>query len=312
MQESATKMSTPESAAEGGPGALVRYLGSMPLTSRIACFAVKEGMYEAFWMPVMSSKTCYRLVVLAALLTASPLSAQNPSRTPRTILAIGAHAGDMELTAGALLIKQHKLGDRIVILHMTLGEGGNPKMSPAAYGVQKRREALAADSVIGAEAIFGPYKDGEIPNDEAARRYVADVIRQVKPAYIITHWSHSIHKDHSNTSAIVQDAVLLASLEGVVTAHPAHRGVRGVYYAENWEDSESFAPYIFVGVVDEMAQWRDAVTKYEFVGGTISSFPYLSYYEALATVRGAVAGKGKAVALDIDEFGKKRVLDALP
>jgi len=41
----------------------------------------------------------------------------------RTILAIGAHAGDMELTAGAVLIKQHKLGDRIVILHMTLGEG---------------------------------------------------------------------------------------------------------------------------------------------------------------------------------------------
>jgi N-acetylglucosamine malate deacetylase 1 len=253
------------------------------------------------------------LQLLAAVaLSVSPLPAQTPPRVPRTILAIGAHAGDMELTAGALLIKQHKLGDRVVILHMTLGEGGNPKVSPAAYGAQKRREALAADSVIGAEAIFAPYKDGEIPNDEAVRRYVADVIRQVKPAYIITHWSHSIHKDHSNTSAIVQDAVLLASLEGVVTAHPAHRGVRGVYYAENWEDPESFAPYVFIGVADEMAQWRDAVTKYEFVGGTISSFPYLSYYEALATVRGAVAGKGKAVALDIDEFGKKRVLDALP
>ena len=37
------------------------------------------------------------------------------------------------------------------------------------------REALAADSVIGAEAIFAPYRDGEIPNDDAARRYVADV-----------------------------------------------------------------------------------------------------------------------------------------
>ena len=91
----------------------------------------------------------------------------------RTILAIGAHAGDMELTAGAVLIKQHKLGDRIVILHMTLGEGGNPRLSPTVYGAQKRRQALAADSVIGAEAIFAPYKDGEIPNDEAARRYVA-------------------------------------------------------------------------------------------------------------------------------------------
>ncbi len=54
-------------------------------------------------------------------------------------------------------------------------------MSPAVYGAQKRSEALAADSVIGAEAIFAPYRDGEIPNDEAVRRYVADIIRQVKP-----------------------------------------------------------------------------------------------------------------------------------
>ncbi|HST08120.1 MAG TPA: PIG-L family deacetylase [Gemmatimonadaceae bacterium] len=251
------------------------------------------------------------LLVLALILGLSSQSvAQAPS--PRTILAIGAHAGDIELTAGALLIKQHKLGDRIVILHMTLGEGGNPKLSPAVYGAQKRREALAADSVIGAEPIFAPYRDGEIPNDEAVRRYVADVIRQVKPTWIITHWKNSIHKDHSNTSAIVQDAVLLASLEGVVTGHPAHRGVRGVWYAENWEDPDGFSPYIFYGVKDELEQWRSAVTKYEFVGGKISSFPYLDYYESLATVRGAVAGKGKAIAFDIEEFGKKRVLDTLP
>ena len=38
------------------------------------------------------------------------------------------------------------------------------------------------------------------------RRYVADVIRQVKPTNIITHWKNSIHKDHSNTSAIVFEA----------------------------------------------------------------------------------------------------------
>ena len=63
---------------------------------------------------------------------------------------------------------------------------------------------------------------------------------------------------------------------------------------------------------DEIAQWREAVTKYEFVGGRISSFRYLDYYDALATMRGAIAGKGRAVAFDIDSFGKRRVLDSLP
>ena len=230
----------------------------------------------------------------------------------RTILAIGAHAGDMELTTGPLLIKQKKAGDRVVIIHMTLGEGGNAKMTPTAYGAQKRREALAVDSVIGAETIFAPYKDGELPDDEAVRLYVADVIRTVKPTHIFTHWKKSIHKDHSRTSAIVQDAVLLASLDGVVTAHPAHRGIRGIWYADNWEDAEDFQPYIYVDVSNEMDQWKDAVTRYEFVGGKISSFRYLDYYSALAITRGAVANKLRAIAFDIDAFGKRRVLDSLP
>ncbi len=234
------------------------------------------------------------------------------SAQTRTILAIGAHAGDAELTSGALLIHQRLLGDRVVILHLTLGEGGNPKLSPAIYGAQKRREALAADSVIGAETIFGPYKDGEIPNDSDARRYVADIIRQVKPTHVITHWKNSIHKDHSTTSAIVQDAILLASLEGVVTAHPAHRGVRGIWYADNWEDGDGFQPYIYVDVSDAINRWREAVTKYEFVRGGISTFRYLDYYEALSIVRGAIAGKQRSVAFDIDSFAKRRVLDAIP
>jgi LmbE family N-acetylglucosaminyl deacetylase len=256
-----------------------------------------------------------RIGLSAALVVMFPsrqANAQSAAAPARTILAIGAHAGDMELTAGSVLIKQHKLGDRVVILQMTLGEGGNPRLAPGLYATQKRREALAADSVIGAETIFAPYRDGEIPNDEAVRRYVADVIRSVKPAYIITHWSRSIHKDHSNTSLIVQDAVLLASLEGVVTQHPAHRGVRGIFYTDNWEDAESFSPYVYVGVNEEMAQWREAVSKYEFVRGQISSFRYLDYYDALATVRGAISGKGRAIAFDIDAFGKRRVLDSLP
>jgi LmbE family N-acetylglucosaminyl deacetylase len=243
---------------------------------------------------------------------ASVSASAQTSRPQRTILAIGAHAGDMELTTGALLIKQHKAGDKIVILHMTLGEGGNAKLSPAAYGAQKRREALAADSIIGAAVIFAPYRDGELPDDEAVRLYVADVIRQVKPTYVLTHWKKSIHKDHSRTSAIVQDAVLLASLEGVVTKNPAHRGIRGIWYADNWEDAEDFQPYIYVDVSGEMDQWKDAVTKYEFVGGSISSFHYLDYYSALAITRGAIVQKQRALAFDIDAFGKRRVLDSLP
>jgi N-acetylglucosamine malate deacetylase 1 len=38
-----------------------------------------------------------------------------------TVLAVGAHAGDMEIAAGAVLARHKRLGDRIVLLHLTLG-----------------------------------------------------------------------------------------------------------------------------------------------------------------------------------------------
>ena len=255
----------------------------------------------------------YRTTWLFLGLTILPASA--PAQTPvaaRTILAVGAHAGDVELSMGQLLIHQRHAGDRIVILHMTAGEGGNPKLSPAVYGEQKRKEAAAAAGFMGAEIIWAPYLDGQIPNDDAVRLYVADVIRQVKPSFIITHWRNSIHQDHARTSAIVSDAVLLASLEGVQTAHAPHRGLRGVYFAENWEDPQDFKPYVYIDASDARAEWLQAIKSYEFVAGTISSFPYLNYYDALAVVRGAEARKARAVAFDIDDFGKKRILEALP
>jgi len=233
-------------------------------------------------------------------------------KNQRTFLAIGAHCGDMEVTCAAVLAKQQQLGDRIVFLHLTLGEGGNPKMSPEEYGAQKRREAAAAANAIGAEVLFGPYKDGELPNDEPTRRYVADVIRQVQPTHIITHWHTSIHKDHANTHQIVMDAILLASLEGVKTDHPRHRGITAIYFTENWEDPENFKPYLYVDVTDELALWKECVTQYQFIKGGISSFPYLEYYEALARVRGAEAGTTFAVAFDVDPFEKKRIVSTLP
>jgi LmbE family N-acetylglucosaminyl deacetylase len=230
---------------------------------------------------------------------------------PRTILAVGAHAADMELTAGAILAHQTKLGDRVVMLHLTLGEGGNPKMAPADYAAQKRREALAAAKALGAEVLFGPYADALLPNDEDARKYVAEVIRQVKPNYVITHWKASLHKDHRNTYAIVTDAVLLAEVETLKTDHAAYRGVRGVYYADNWEDSEGFRPYVYVDVSDAFEQWKEAIRQYQMVRGGVSSFAYFEYYTSHLQSVGALVGRKFAAALDVEEYAKRRVVDSL-
>ncbi|MBP3191679.1 PIG-L deacetylase family protein [Natronogracilivirga saccharolytica] len=234
------------------------------------------------------------------------------SDEPGTILAIGAHAGDMEVSCGAVLAKHAKMGNRVIMLHLTLGERGHPEMSPDAYADQKKQEAENAAEILGSEVIFGPYSDAEIPDNDEARNYVSEIIRKTKPTHVITHWKNSIHKDHSATHSIVTDAVLLASLEGIESDHPRHRGVRGIYFTENWEDMEGFEPYIFVDVSGSFQLWKEAVAEYEFIVGDISTFPYFEYYSSLATVRGALARSDYAVTFDIDPFGKRQTLDYFP
>jgi LmbE family N-acetylglucosaminyl deacetylase len=258
-----------------------------------------------------SACTAKCVILLASVLSLS-VFAQNRMTPTRTLLAVGAHAGDMEVSCGAVLAKQKKLGDRVVILHLTLGERGNPRLSPEEYGRQKETEAKTAAATIGAELIFGPYKDADLPNDEQARRYVADVIRTVKPSILITHWKHSIHKDHAAASAITLDAELLASLAGVKTDHPPYNGVKAIFFAENWEDKEGFAPYVYVDVSETVESWEKCAKAYEFVRGGVAPFHYFDYYRALARVRGAEAATSDAVAFDIDSMGKKQVLQSLP
>jgi len=64
------------------------------------------------------------------------------SRKTLTILAIGGHVGDMELTAGGVLASHSLKGDRIVTLALTAGERGVPAgQDMGEYREQKVREA---------------------------------------------------------------------------------------------------------------------------------------------------------------------------
>ncbi len=96
------------------------------------------------------------------------------------IMVVGAHAADAELMAGGLIAKYSKMGHKTSIVHMTLGEKGNNRMTPEEYAAQKKREAEAAAKILGADVYFLPYKDAELPNDDEAAYAICDKIRLAK------------------------------------------------------------------------------------------------------------------------------------
>src|SRR5690554_5676700 len=121
------------------------------------------------------------------------------------IMVVGAHAGDAEIMAGAVVAKYTSAGHEAVLVHLTPGEKGHRTMSPEDYAKQKINEGHKAAGVLGAKAIFLPYKDAELPLNDEVKYELADTIRAEKPTMIITHWKGSIHKDHEYTYHIVQD-----------------------------------------------------------------------------------------------------------
>lgn len=223
----------------------------------------------------------------------------------KVIMAIGAHIGDAELTSGCVLATQSLKGDKIITVALTAGERGNPLgMSVEDYRKQKVSEAQEFAKMLNGEAIVLDYQDGELPDTLEVRLEVAHLIRKYKPDMIFTHWINSMHKDHSLTSKIVQDAQFFAGLD-MGDKLGGNRHYSPVYFAENWEDSEGFVPYIYIPCSGEGYElWKEAISKHWFIMNS-KSFKYFDYYTHLTYVRGALARTTHAQCFAVLDYQKK-------
>jgi N-acetylglucosamine malate deacetylase 1 len=216
--------------------------------------------------------------------------------TVKSVLAIGGHAADMEFSAGMAIAKYTAGGAHAVLLHLTAGEMGHPRLSGEEYAKQKIDEAHRAAKVLGGEARFLPYPDAGLPRNDEVAYQIVDVIREVRPDVVITHWRGSFHSDHNNTYYNTIQALFYAALPSIKRVHPAHAPSR-LLFAENWEDMDEYNPDIYLNTEDVHDQWLEAAGQYELFSGSVSGFRYRDYYEALSVMRGCLAGFRHAVTL---------------
>lgn len=237
---------------------------------------------------------------LSAFARSSVWTATPPSGAPGRTMAIAAHPGDGLFTMGGVLAKQIAQQGSGILLCLSMGERGAPKDVPVKqYAEMQRAATEKATHMLGAEAVFLPYPDAQIPfNDESALR-VCDVIREHKPDVVLTHWSGSWHKDHQNCHLIVRDAVFYAGLETLVRSRPAH-SVSRLFYAENWEDASNFVPDTYVDIETVYDKWLQACDLYPMWRGQTGFFRYNDYYSSLSVMRGCLSGFKHAAALMSD------------
>jgi len=228
----------------------------------------------------------------------------------KTILAVGAHTGDAQLTSGLLLARCAQAGDRIVTLDLTAGERGAPKgMTTEEFRQQNIASAKAFADMLGGVSIVWDTPDGELDYSKDLAVKICDVMREYQVSTVLYHWKNSMHKDHIAASKLTTDAIFYASLPTFERPLPP-ASIRRMLYAENWEDAEGFVPYAYFDVSEAFPLWKDAVRKL-YLTEHSRDFKYLQYYEGLARMRGALIKKEYGTAFAIDDYAKRIVLDPL-
>ena len=130
-----------------------------------------------------------------------------------TVLAIGCHPDDVEIACAGTLAKCVKRGDRVVVCHASSGNLGHVVIPPDELRVIRANEAKKAGSLAGIEVISAGFDDLMIFDScSEARDKIVDVIRYVKPDFIITHNPDDYMPDHTAVSRLVFDAAFTATL----------------------------------------------------------------------------------------------------
>lgn len=222
-----------------------------------------------------------------------------PSGAARIALAIAAHPDDIEFLMAGTLLLLRQAGWETHYFNLASGNCGTQQYSAARTRVIRRREARNAARLLGAHWHPELTDDLEIFYEDRLLRRVAAVIREVRPAVILTHSLQDYMEDHSNTCRLAVSAAFARGMPNYRTA-PRRAPVSGdvtVYHAmpHGLQDGqrERIFPSAFVDTTSVQAAKRTAlaahVSQKEWLDVSQGMDSYLDAMETMARTVGAMS-----------------------
>jgi LmbE family N-acetylglucosaminyl deacetylase len=170
------------------------------------------------------------------------------------VLAIGAHADDVELLCAGTLAHYSSQGAAVAIAVLTNGELGSPHLSRAETSQVRRAEAERASRMLDAELIWVGEPDGFLFDNVDTRLLVIDVLRRVRPDVVFSHHPDDYHPDHRAAGRLTLAARLLARERSLATPHDPIARVPPLFFMDNFMAAGASAPDVWVDITATMSR----------------------------------------------------------
>jgi LmbE family N-acetylglucosaminyl deacetylase len=196
-----------------------------------------------------------------------------------TVMAIGAHPDDLEVAVGGTLASLSNAGADVQLVVACV---------PNSLEVRKAEAADAAEILGGTLRIL--YPDREMHVEDAKTYELAArielLIRELRPAAVLTHSLADFHKDH-----ILVHHACLAIQESAFFDHLCFHPV------SSYPLNMPFAPQVLIDISDTIGRKLDAIEAHrsQFGSKGFSAGPF----EKLAKTYGRLAGARYAEPLQV-------------
>jgi LmbE family N-acetylglucosaminyl deacetylase len=226
-----------------------------------------------------------------------------------TALMVGAHNEECEYNCGGLACLLAQKGWRVVFLNV-IGEYSNWPMWPENLPdgqEQIDRDAVEAAKRLGAEKILLPFKSHHFnANDPQCLIALAEVIENIKPDLMVTHWPKDTNYDHVQVARASFNAARTTALL------PGRRGfiVPEIIAHESYlYQSYEFAPDFYVRIDPVMNVLNESFRAFKTYPAIIEEFERIKPLQTQARAAHVWPG-GYAEAYAILKYGPK--LSILP
>ena len=214
------------------------------------------------------------------------------------VLAVVAHPDDAELLCAGTLARAKAEGAAIAVCALCRGDKGQPNKPVANLTAVRRKEAVAAARLLGAQLFFGEYGDGTLMDGVVQRRKLIEIFRGFKPTLVLAHAPEDYHPDHRASSALAEAASWFCASRGHKTRSPAMSSPPALWFMDT-VSMAGFLPGFLVDITDRARLKIQMLSchKSQLVRGRDADFsPLAELMQLQMRARGLQAGVEAAEA----------------